>query len=78
MKDFYADVYVTKKMRERVSFSADKKPSKKEMFEILDNGEIDDISDTEDLDYISVDKIVFHDESDSDEESDEESDDGDD
>lgn len=66
MKQFYADVYVIKKERERVSFEAKKKPTKKELLALL-QGDSDfdcEITDNESLEYIEVYEVEYHEQDD--------------
>lgn len=60
MKQFYADVTVIKVERERVLFSAKKKPNKKQMLKILQESEYEDITDNETIEYKEVTEIEFN------------------
>lgn len=59
---YYGDVEVTVKMRYRVAaefqkVGSDGRPSKALMLQILKNNEYEDITDTEELQVVSVDKV---------------------
>ena len=57
---YYGDVYVTAKLRLRISFESKKKPRKEVILQLLRNREYDDITDEETLEYITVDNVDVH------------------
>lgn len=58
-KDYYADVIVVMKVRERISFTAEGKPTKEQMLDILLNkkDDVHEVTDSESLEYISVESV---------------------
>lgn len=54
MPSFYGDIEVLQRSRIRVSFEADRKPTKAQMLKILRDGDFEDITDEENLFWCEV------------------------